>query len=160
MRSFISIALIAVIASCADTDSPPQADALQPEESVVLAEIEAYYRDFSARDWEAFADHFWKGATMTTIWQPADADTLQVMMMTIPDFVAQAPEGPGSKPIFEERMTHAEVKVAGNLAQVWAHYEAKFGDENDLMEWTGIDAFTLMYYDDRWRITSLAYSSN
>ncbi len=159
MRRFILTLLIAVIASCVGNDTPPQPDTLQPDETAVLAEIEAYYRDFSARDWEAFADHFWEGATMTTIWQPAEADTLQVMMMTIPDFVTQAPEGPGSKPIFEERMTDAEVKVTGNLAQVWAHYEAKFGDENNLMEWTGIDAFTLMYYDDRWCITSLAYVS-
>ncbi len=128
-------------------------------EAEVLAEIEQYYSDFSDRDWEAFADHFWEGATLTTIWPPPGQTSPEVWVSTVPDFVAQAPSGPGSKPIFEEKMTKAEVTVQGNLAQVWAHYDARFGDEDNLMEWSGIDAFTLMKFDGRWRIVSLAYVS-
>ena len=32
--------------------------------------LEAYYDDFSVRDWDAFAGHFWPGADITTVWQP------------------------------------------------------------------------------------------
>jgi hypothetical protein len=80
----------------------------------IRAELERYYTDFSARDWEKFADHFWSGATITTVWTPPGETAPRVVVTSIPDFVAKAPEGPGSKPIFEEKMTGAEMRVHGN----------------------------------------------
>lgn len=124
----------------------------------VLAEIRRYYRDFSTRDWDAFAGHFWPGAILTTVWQPPGEAKQRVETLTIPQFVAQAPEGPGSKPIFEERMDSARVRLMGNLAHVWAFYTARFGDSVSVMTWRGIDAFTLMQHDGGWRIVSLAYT--
>jgi hypothetical protein len=35
---------------------------------------------------------------------------------------------------------------------------ARFGDSTDVATWRGIDAFTLMKHDGRWRIVSLAYT--
>ena len=128
-------------------------------ETEVRAEVEQYYKDFSDRDWEAFADHFWEGATMATIWPAPGTTTPTVWISSVPEFVAQAPEGPGSKPIFEEKMTSAKILVEGNLAQVWATYDAKFGEEGNIMEWSGIDAFTLLKFEGRWRIVSLSYVS-
>lgn len=125
----------------------------------ILAELEGYYADFSARDWVRFRDHFWSGATLTAVWQPPGEDTERVVITSLDDFVARAPEGPGSREIFEERMLEAEVTVQGALAQVWARYEARFGDPGDVREWTGIDAFTLMRHDGRWRIVSLSYAN-
>ena len=129
------------------------------ERAEVLAGLRQYYADFSARDWEAFASHFWKGATITTVWQPAGEPAERVVVTSIPDFVAQAPQGPGSKPIFEEKMTGADVRVFQNLAQVWARYDARFGDPGSVMEWSGIDAFTLMKHDGSWKIVALAFSA-
>ena len=57
-------------------------------------------------------------------------------------------------------MTGAKVRFTGNLAQVWATYEARFGDPDDVQEWNGIDAFTLMKHNGRWRISSLAYAAS
>jgi hypothetical protein len=152
---------MSVIASCVQPEIEETTGTISPDSNLatVLEEVEAYYADFSTRDWEAFADHFWEGATLSTIWPAPGEDTLSVWTFTVPEFVASAPEGPGSKPIFEERMTEAEVQESGDLAQVWAHYEARFGDEQEVMEWAGIDAFTLMRFDGRWRITSLAYAT-
>jgi len=124
----------------------------------VLEELERYYDDFSARDWKRFADHFWPGATLTTVWQPPGETLPRVVATTVPDFVGQAPQGPGSKPIFEERMTGAEVTVTGNLAQVWARHTARFGEPDSVQTWKGIDAITLMRHEGRWRIVSLAYT--
>jgi hypothetical protein len=127
-------------------------------EQDILAELEAYYDDFSARDWDAFASHFWPGATLTTVWQPPGEDDPRVVVVTLDDFIAQAPSGPGSREIFEERMRTADVRVQGDLAHVWATFAARFGDPGNVAEWKGIDAFTLMRLDGRWRIVALAYT--
>lgn len=125
--------------------------------SQVLAELKSYYNDFSDRNWGAFRDHFWPGATITTYWQPVGLPSRTVVTVGIAEFVAKAPEGPGSKPIFEERLQSAEVQAEGNLAQAWAKYSAKFGDSTTVVEWQGIDAITLMRHEGRWRIVSIAY---
>jgi hypothetical protein len=138
---------------------PSEEEDSNGERAEVLAELRQYYADFSARDWEAFASHFWKGATITTVWQPAGEPAERVVVTSIPDFVAQAPQGPGSKPIFEEKMTSADVRVFQNLAQVWACYDARFGDQGSVMEWSGLDAFTLMKHDGSWKIVALAFSA-
>lgn len=133
----------------------------RPErEADVLAEVRAYYADFSARDWDAFAQHFWPGATIATIWTPPGESENRVVTQTIPEFVAMAPAGPGSKPIFSERMLDARVEVHGDLAQVWATYAAEFGEPGDVATWRGIDAFTLMRHRGRWRIASLAFTAD
>jgi hypothetical protein len=130
-----------------------------PDQVEILGEIQQYYRDFSDRDWEAFGGHFWEGATITTVWQPPGEEKSSVVVTTVPEFVAKAPEGPGSKPIFEETMGGAEVLVYQNLAMVWAEYSAKFGEPGEIHEWYGIDAFTLMNHEGRWKIVSLAFSA-
>jgi hypothetical protein len=126
----------------------------------VMAELEAYYRDLSARDWVAFADHFWPGATITTVWQPPGEDSARVVATSVPAFVAQAPQGPGSREIFEERMLDARVVTVGGLAHAWVRYHARFGDPGAVSEWEGTDAVTLMRHGGRWRIVSLAFQSD
>ncbi len=127
-------------------------------ETEIRAELERYYADFSARNWVAFAEHFWPGATLTMVWRPPGATAPLVDAQTVPGFVAKAPQGPGSKPIFEERLTQVEFRISRNLAQAWARYEAKFGDSADVATWRGIDAITLMKHAGRWRIASLAFT--
>lgn len=126
--------------------------------TLVLTELRAYYRDFSARDWPAFSDHFWDGATITTVWQPTGEDSLRVWTTTVPEFVAAAPTGPGSREIFEESMLDAHITVSGELAQAWVTYEARFGDRGAVQEWRGVDAFTLLRHGGRWRIAALAFA--
>lgn len=155
--------LVLLFAGCgapADEDPDTEGAADPSGRAEVLAELEAYYTDFSARDWEVFSDHFWPGATITTVWQPPEEASERVVVQTIPEFVARAPEGPGSREIFEETMQGAEVRVTGDLAQAWARYSARFGDPGEVMEWEGTDAFTLMKHDGRWRIVSLAFAGD
>jgi hypothetical protein len=163
-RSWVLPALVAVfVAGCA---GPPKSDGDEAaaeitqgtdDEQAVLAELREYYADFTDRDWERFASHFWPGATMTTVWPPPGETVPRVVITTVPEFVRMAPQGPGSRSIFQEEMTDAKLRVEGDLAMVWADYEAVFGEPGDVITWTGIDAFTLMRHDGRWRIVSLAY---
>lgn len=139
-------------------DTPARETANSAVRQDIIAELEAYYADLSGRDWNAFATHFWSGATLTTVWQPPDEEAPHVVITSLDEFIEQAPSGPGSREIFEERMLGAEVRVQGDLAHVWARYTARFGDPGDVAEWEGIDAFTLMRHDGRWRIVALAYT--
>lgn len=127
------------------------------EKRTLLSEIDAYYADLSARDWDAFADHFWPGATITTTWSEDPNEPPVVQTVTVDEFIEHAHEGPGSQPIFEETRTGAFIILERDLAQVWATYDAKFGTEENLNTWSGIDAFTLLRHDGRWRITAIAF---
>jgi hypothetical protein len=66
------------------------------------------------------------GATITTIWHPGGGDELQVIVTPISEFIAQSPEGACSQSIFEESLAASDVKIHNGLAQVWAHYNARF----------------------------------
>lgn len=134
----------------------PTPDSLREQ---VTRELARYYGDLSARDWSAFADHFWPDATLTTIWMPPGEAAPRIETTTVPEFVRQAPLGPDSKPIFEERMLDVAVTGYANLAQAWVRYEARFGEPGDVIEWRGVDAVTLMKHDGRWRIVSLSYTN-
>ncbi len=123
----------------------------------VRTRIEAYYRDFSARDWNAFASHFWPGATLTTVWQAEGADRPGVVASSIPRFIEEAPLGPDSKPIFEERLRHLSLQVRGGIAFAWADYNAKFGEPGDMGYWSGVDAITLLRHEDQWKIVCITF---
>lgn len=129
------------------------------EERAVLAELQQYYSDFSSRDWKAYASHFWPGADLTTVWRPAGEDQDRVIATTIDEFVSQAPQGAGSREIFEERMIEAHVRIFNNLAQAWVRYGTRFGDPGEVAEWEGVDAFALLKHAGSWRIASLVFSS-
>jgi len=124
---------------------------------MILNEMRTYYRDFSARNWPAYAGHFWPGADLTTIWQPPGEDSARVVATSVPDFVAQAPRGPGSRSIFEERMLDVRITMGDDLAQAWARYRATFGEPGQVSEWEGIDALTFVRHGGQWRIVGLAF---
>ena len=157
-------ALIGALLAC---EAPPPAPSLPPApppdmvpdtvRDQVLALIQQYYADLSARDWARVATYFWPAASLATPWQPPDEAADRVVIMTIERFIEQAPLGPGSREIFKERMDSARVRGSASLAQVWAWYSARFGDPGRVESWTGVDAFTLIRHDGRWGITSIAY---
>jgi hypothetical protein len=143
----------------AQTESPQDGAAPDSVRDQVLAVVEQYYADLSDRDWPNVRAHFWPGATLTTTWQPPGEPVERVVMTTIEAFIDQAPQGPGSRAVFSEAMTSAIVRGNNDLAQVWAAYDARFGDPGDIQEWSGIDAITLLRFEGRWRISSIAYAT-
>lgn len=150
--------MLAGLASACAGGEPYEAD--PAARHTVEQRLEDYYRDFSARDWTAFADHFWPGADITTVWQRPGEDTTSVVVTPIEEFVAQAPEGPGSRAVFEEWMIGADIRVFNNLAQAWVRYGARFGDPGDIDEWEGIDAITLLKHGETWKIATLVFTSD
>ena len=164
-RVAVAAAMVAIVGSACRIEKRPPVRVLSPADSArsvdstaVVAMIDAYYEDLSARDWDAFASHFWAGADITTVFSPPSDSVSRVVIMPVPDFVAGAPEGPDSREIFEELPEHTDVEVRGDLAVVWVRYRARFGDPGDVREWAGTDVFTLMRHDEVWKIVELAFT--
>lgn len=164
-RTMIRTACTVLVASllvggCEAGDEPREAPSVQtPSEDALDVEqfLIGYYDAFSNRNWKRFADRFHDGAHIAFVMPDSTGRVDGVTFQDIPDFVALAPLGPGSREIFEERMTGHTIHVSGDLASAWVQYEARFGDPGEVMEWTGTDAITMIRIDDRWRITSLTY---
>jgi hypothetical protein len=96
---------------------------------------------------------------LATVWQPSAEAKARVVVTAAEEFIKQATDGPCSKPIFEETMDNSEIRVQNGLAQVWAHYVARFGVPGKVDKWEGIDAFTLLQHEGAWRIVSVAYKA-
>jgi hypothetical protein len=154
----VSFALAVIALACTGGGQPGIGD--PADRLAVEQRLEVYYRDFSAREWNAFASHFWPGADITTVWQPPGEESDRVVATTIEEFVLQAPQGPGSREVFEEWMIEADIRVLGELAQAWVRYGARFGDPGNIDEWEGIDAITLLKHDETWKIVSLVFTSD
>jgi hypothetical protein len=162
----VALLVLALGAACRLEVRPPERSAsgavdatMSTADSVaIMNELRSYYRDMSARDWTAFAAHFWPGADISTVWQPPGEPEPRVVISSVPDFVAQAPAGPGSRAVFEERMVGARITGSGHLAQAWVRYRARFGDPGAIEEWEGVDAFTLIRHEGRWGIVELAFA--
>ena len=126
-----------------------------------LREVESfiveYYAVMSARNWSAYREFFSEKAILTTVWQDSTETTPQIFSNTISEFIAQTASGPDSQPIFEEKPIHIEIEIKADLAAVWVNYEAKFGSENNLIEWKGYDLFSLIKFEGKWKIASLTY---
>lgn len=103
---------------------------------------------------------FSEKATLTTIWLDTSDTNPQIFTNTISEFVAQTANGPDSQPVFEEKPLTIDVEIKNNLASVWVKYEAKFGSENEIIEWKGHDLFSLLKFNDKWYITSISYISD
>lgn len=134
-------------------------DRHQQEQENIEETLLSYYQIMSERDWPSYKRFFSEEATLTTIWPTEDSNTPQIHTNTITEFLAQTGEGPDSQPIFEEKMTKAEINIRGNLAQAWVNYEAKFGSKDSLLEWTGIDLFSFIKHNEEWKIVSLVFES-
>jgi len=65
--------------------------------------------------------------------------------------ITRAPAGD----VWNERIFDPEVKIDGNLAQVWAYYTFH---RNATFSHCGVDAFMLMKVGNAWKITQLADS--
>ena len=163
MRLALILALVILLtpggvhAQVETLEPQPVADSLRAE---ILGFLTSYYDAFSDRDWDRFAAHFWPDATLTTVWQPPGKASPRVVVSTVDQFVEQAPQGPGSREIFEERMLAAEVHARAGLASVFTHYRARFGDPGEVTEWEGTDSFSLMQHQGEWRIVALTFAAD
>ncbi len=135
----------------------PPADPIATELEQLIRD---YYQMMSDRDWQAYAEYFTDRAVLTTVWQAHPDSLATININTISEFVAKTKDGPDSQPIFEETPNTIEISRRGEgLASAWAHYDAKFGTEEELMTWSGYDLFSFIQHNGKWKIASLTFAS-
>ena len=156
---YFATGLILLINCCTSRQNNDQLQQtrLTDVEKLLTGLVNDYYDDMSRRDWSAYRTYFWDNATITTVWQAPDDSIAQVHVITIDEFIAQTPNGPDSQPIFEEQPTTIRTDIQGNLAVVWADYDAKFGSQDSLMTWSGTDMFSFLRSNNEWKIVSLTF---
>lgn len=159
-RPGLVLSIIFVVVSCESrTGNSTSRISLSdtPEGKQIETRLGQYYNDLSDRDWQKFRSHFWDNATITTAWQKPGDSLALVDVTTIDDFIREAPLGPGSQPIFEEKMKNSRVEVQGNLANAWVDYDVSFGTKDSLQQWSGTDVFTFFRHDGQWKIVSIVF---
>ena len=150
--------LLVILAACARETRSSVDD---PQEEVAVRElIGRYYQDFDKRDWDAIADLFWSGAEITTVWQEIGEDSDRVVHTSIDEFFRDAPRENPFGETFENWMIRANVSVYKGLAQAWVWYGARLDSEGEVVEWDGVDAFTLLKHEDVWKIAALMFASD
>jgi hypothetical protein len=122
--------------------------------------ITEYYSVMSQREWDTYKTFFADKAILTTIWQEPNDLEPKLLINSITEFLAQTGIGPDSQPIFEERPLKIDIKRKNNLANAWVYYEARFGTEDNLIEWRGYDLFSLLKFNEKWYIASITYVSD
>ena len=120
--------------------------------SEVITAIEGMYDDLSSRRWEALQGHFLAGATLIF------SDPQAPKRITPAEFIEIVKKNSEGKEVFEERMTHAWIRVHENLAFVWSDFAARIGTAIEFKTWSGVDAFTLIKVNGRWMISQIAVS--
>lgn len=103
------------------------------------------------------SDFFSEEATLTTVWQSEGDSIPKITTYSISEFVAQTKDGPDSQPIFEEKPVSIETRMRNGLASAWVRYEAKFGTQEELIEWSGYDLFSFIEHQNEWKIVSITY---
>jgi len=129
------------------------------EDSAIQAALDTYYGRFSRRAWDELRESFWPGAVIATRWLPPGASDTLVDVIPLETFLSRPEEGPARLAVFAERMVRHEVRRYGDLAIVWATFEATFGMPGAPPETHyGVDAFQLLADGGTWRIVSLAFT--
>ena len=144
-----------LLAACASAPAAPVAPPPDPDVEAVKAEIRQMYVDLSARDWEKFEGHFCAGSVV--IFKGRDG---AARVMSLKEFDAMARKGVEGQPIYEERCDTLDARVHRDMAHAWSHFSAKVGTEEKLQKWSGIDAYSLLRIDGKWRIAAIAISED
>lgn len=147
MRRLTPILLL--LGSCVIPPRPP----VGPGPEIITA-VEGMYDDLSSRRWEALEAHFLPEASLVF------ATPSGPRRMTPAKFIEMVRKNVEGKEIFEERMTAGSVRAHGDLATVWSSFEGREGNGADIRTWSGVDAFTLVKVEGRWRVALIAVSQD
>jgi hypothetical protein len=137
------------IAACAGPAAAPVP--LDPAAAEVQAEVRAMYADLSAREWEKFASHFAEGAVVLFKGRKP---------VPIAEFIAHNRKALEGKEVFGEECLELDVRVHRDLAHAWSRFRGRVGSAEKVTTWSGIDAYTLLRIEGRWRIAAIAVSTD
>jgi putative lumazine-binding protein len=121
------------------------------ERSAVLATVQKVFDAMRTRDTALLRQAFDTSARLAGV----SARGTPMVRLTAPSSfgaaIASAPAGD----VWNERIWDPEVRIDGDLAQVWAYYTFH---RNKAFSHCGVDAFMLLKVGSEWKITQLADS--
>ncbi len=128
---------------------PRQADA-QGDESQVLATVQEFFDSMTAKDTAAARRILVMDATYFSVREGDDGTTMRGS--TNREYVERLATNADD---LQERMWDPQVMVHEGIAVVWAPYEFQV---NGKFSHCGVDAFSLVRIDGRWKIAGIVYT--
>lgn len=120
------------------------------DEEAVLATVQAFFDVLASRDVETGGRLVASEAQFFSTRGSKDGST--VRSFDREGFLASLA---GGEEVLLERMWEPEVRIRGDLATVWTEYD--FYRDGEFSH-CGVDAFSLIRIDGRWRITTCVYT--
>ena len=128
---------------------PQQADA-QGDESQVIATVQEFFDSMSTKDTAAARQILVMDATYFSVREGDDGTTIRGS--TNREYVERLATTDND---LQERMWDPQVMVHEGIAVVWAPYEFQVNGE---FSHCGVDAFSLVRIDGRWKIAGIVYT--
>jgi hypothetical protein len=144
MRLRILAFSIAAVISAASA-----ARAQDAERSAVLATVQKVFDAMRTRDTAIFSQVFDSSARFVGV----STRGTPAITLTTPGRFAAAVAGAKAGDVWNERIFDPEVRIDGDLAQVWAYYTFHL---NKSFSHCGVDAFMLRKVGGAWKITQLS----
>jgi hypothetical protein len=133
----------------------PPANALPPpagEEAAVLVPVDALFAALAARDGQAALAHVDPKGNLAVATEQPDG-TRTIVNRTWAEFADHLKPGPER---YEERLINPAIEIDGDLAMVWGAYVFNIDGK---LHHCGVDHFSLVRADGRWKILNLAWTS-
>jgi hypothetical protein len=131
--------------------TPRMSRAQESDRAAILATVQKVFDAMRTRDTALLTQAFDSTARLAGV---STRGTPAVSLTAPSQFgasIARAPAGD----VWNERIFDPEVKIDGNVAQVWAYYTFH---RNGTFSHCGVDAFMLLKVGTTWKITQLADS--
>jgi hypothetical protein len=128
---------------------PNAARAQASERDAVLATVQKVFDAMRTRDTALLRSAFDSSARLVGV---SRGGTPAVTLMTPARFGA-AIVGAKAGAVWNEKLLDPEVRIDGDVAQVWSYYTFHL---NDAFSHCGVDAFMLLKVGGEWKITQLA----
>jgi putative lumazine-binding protein len=154
MPSFIfrSATTALIVLAAAATTVPRSLRAQDADHTKILTTVQKVFDAMRTRDTALLSHAFDSTARLVGV---STRGAAPAVSLTAPSqfgaAIARAPAGD----VWNERIYDPEVRIDGDVAQVWAYYTFH---RNSTFSHCGVDAFMLVKVADAWKITQLADS--
>jgi hypothetical protein len=126
-----------------------RAAAQNPDSVAVLAAVNNVFKAMHDRDTVLLKSVFDTSARLVGVSRRGTP----AVSLTTPSRFGAAIVGAKAGDVWNEKMINPEVRIDGDIAQVWGYYTFHL---NDTFSHCGIDAFMLVKVGTAWKITQLA----
>lgn len=132
---------------------PAAAQAQSPDERDVVAVVERFFQGMQARD----AAMMWStvDSTARLVGVGTQNGVSRIRAVPMSQFINNVSNMPADRGAPIEKIFSPEVRIDGNLAQVWTFYTFQVGET---FSHCGFDAFQLLRTENGWKIVNVADS--